>query len=112
MPPCLGSAANAIDDTASDDSAIAAASTCTPRMFLSLDISALLWAYLSNDSMAEHRRNQQGRCPYWQFGLRSPRATDARSSAQSSHFQLVAALEVENLAGLVRGRHLEAETFD
>jgi hypothetical protein len=42
MPPCLGSASSAIDETASKDNAAATASVRTPRMVPSLDIFGLM----------------------------------------------------------------------
>src|ERR1700675_971994 len=77
MPPCFGSAASATVVTASNDNT-AAASACTLRMLLSLEVSASSRANLSNDSMTEAPRNRQGRRPHWQFGLRQMGALHRR----------------------------------
>jgi hypothetical protein len=95
------------------------------RMLSSLDIRPHIGPIVSNDIMAGRLRNQQapmsilvlrtnarrcGREPMKALGG----TTEERSHAylNPSNFQLVAALQIENFTGLVRGRDFEAETFD
>src|SRR5205085_12564039 len=69
-----------------------------------------------NVIMAGHRRNQQRPRRHCYFGLMRATARDAGTAVppatEPSHFELVAALEVEDVARLVRGRHFEATTLD
>src|SRR5712664_1251270 len=116
MPPCF-SAASAILEAASNDNT-AAASARRLRIFPSLPstFSASWRANLSNDSMVGGPRNKQGPCQHWQFGLKQSewrfsaptlRRMSAGNPPEPSHLQLVAALQIENFAGLVGCRHLE-----
>src|SRR4051812_21398521 len=124
MPPCLGSAADAAMENASNDNT-AAASACTLRMLSSLELQPHDGPIGANDSMAGHSGNSP--TPEPALVLRTiarelwPRAgwcgicaakTCDHCAPDPSHFELVAALEIEDFAGLVRGRDLEAEALD
>src|SRR5258708_28771502 len=108
MPPCLGSAASAIDEIASKDSATAAASGCTLRMVPSLELSASCGPIYRTIAWRDVRATREGGGPHWQFGLMRRPAAEQRDypSRNASNFHLVAALEIETFTGLVRGRHL------
>src|ERR1700687_1085445 len=124
MPPCF-SPASATPETASNDNTTAA-HACTLRMLPSLNNFGLILGRLCQTiSWRSVCATSKRRCQYWHFGLMQTIAaastmtvlpvrpmSAAGAHLNPSHFQLVAAFQVENFTGLIRRRDFKAETFD
>src|SRR6267378_3567469 len=119
MPPCFSAASAILETTSSDNTA--AASVRTLCMFPSLDRSVSTCAdYLGRYHDAASRQPARPTAAL-AIRIKSARVAFSRHCCggcaqailpEPSNFQFVAALQIENFAGLVGCRHLEAEAFD
>src|SRR5215213_1640661 len=112
MPPCF-SADSATPETTSNDTT-AAASICTLRIFFPpTNLSASCRTdFFRTISWRGSRATCNGGSTIGTSEYAGFDPNGASGNTAGSDFQLVAALEVENLAGLVRGRHFQPETLD
>src|ERR1700686_1602947 len=123
MPPCF-SPASATPETASNDNTTAA-HACTLRMLPSLYFGLISGRFCQTISWRSVCATSKRRCQYWHFGLMQTIAaastmtvlpvrpmSAAGAHLNPSHFQLVAAFQIENFTGLIGGRDFKAETFD